>query len=228
MIENAKNGDSDARQFLVENNIGLIWNIAKKFYGRGVEPDDLFQIGSIGLLKSIDKFDPSFGVKFSTYAVPMILGEIKRFLRDDGAVKVSRSLKELNGKVLFVRESLTKELGREPTIREIAEHLGVEVEDIVQAADAMQTPTSLYAGEGEDSPVVIDGLASKQNVEDEVAHKVMIQNALSKFKSRERQIIIMRYFEEKSQTQIAKMLGISQVQVSRIEKKVLLEMRKYM
>ena len=226
LLQRAKTGDSLAREHIVENNLGLIWSVARKFYGRGHEPDDLFQIGSIGLLKAIDKFDESYGVKFSTYAVPLIIGEIKRFIRDDGIIKVSRSLKELAGKASAVREALTKKLLREPTVSEIAEKLDTSTEDLILAMEANCAPDSLYL-EGDDSGLrLIDKIDEGGNIEFEVTNKIALQEALRSFKSRERQIIFLRYFSEKTQSQIADMLGISQVQVSRIEKKVLGQLKK--
>jgi len=227
LIRMAKNGDKTARDHIVENNIGLVWSVARKFYGRGHEPDDLFQIGSIGLLKAINKFDDSFGVKFSTYAVPMIMGEIKRFIRDDGIIKVSRSLKETAGRAAVARDTLTKELLREPSVEEIAGKLEISTEDLLMALDANNAPNSLHYENSDNSNLkLIDQINEGHDVELSVINRVALQNSLRNFKARERQIIVLRYFAEKTQTQIAQMLGISQVQVSRIEKKVLEEMRK--
>ncbi len=229
LIRKAKQGDNHAQGELVENNIGLVWSIVKKFYNRGYEPDDLFQIGCIGLIKAINKFDETFGVKFSTYAVPMIMGEIKRFIRDDGLIKVSRSLKETGNKARAVKEMLTKSLGRDPTVNEIADKLNMEVEELVLALEANLTPESLYTPlhEGESSAVLlidrIDGGEEKENV---LVNRIALKQVIDTLKPREKQIIILRYFKEKTQTQIANMLGISQVQVSRIEKKILNQMKK--
>lgn len=226
LLKRAKSGDTSARDTIVENNLGLVWSVAKKFYGRGHEPDDLFQIGSIGLIKAIDKFDDTFGVRFSTYAVPMIIGEIKRFIRDDGIIKVSRSLKELAAKASATREALTKQLLREPTVTEIADKIGTTTEELVMAMDANSAPNSLYFENADNSNrKLIDQIEEGQDMELEVTNRIALQNGLSTFKARERQIIMLRYFAEKTQTQIAEMLGISQVQVSRIEKKVLEELR---
>jgi len=224
----AQNGDKEALDALVEQNVGLIWNIAKRFYGRGYEPDDLFQLGSIGLLKAIKKFDTSFDVAFSTYAVPMIMGEIRRFLRDDGMIKVSRSLKDLNRKAKFVREELANELGREPFLQEIADKLGVSVEEVAAAMDATTTHESLYEEHGETENSILDIAADENVLEDEVTLKLALQEALGACKASERQVIIMRYFEGKTQSEIGKILGISQVQVSRLESKVLKAMREAM
>lgn len=229
LINRAKAGDKDAQEILIESNIGLVWSIVKKFQNRGYEPDDLFQIGCIGLIKAIKKFDNAFDVKFSTYAVPMIIGEIKRFIRDDGIIKVSRSLKETANKARVVKEMLTKSLGREPTVHEIADKLNIEAEDLVLAMDAGSTPESLYATlhEGDSSPILlIDRIDEGSDDEGKVINRIALRQVLDTLKPREKQIIILRYFKEKTQTQIASILGISQVQVSRIEKKILNEMRK--
>jgi len=225
-IEMAKNGNNEAQAYIVENNTGLVWSVVKRFLNRGHEADDLFQIGCIGLIKAIQKFDSSFGVMFSTYAVPMIMGEIKRFIRDDGIIKVSRSLKELSSKARITREILSRESGHEPTVSEIAQHIGVEVEELVMAMDSSNIPDSLHAMQGDDNRELLDKIDEGKNQEDEIVTKIAIKEALATFNPRERQIIMLRYFAQKTQTQIANMLGISQVQVSRIEKKVLGEMRK--
>jgi len=229
LIEKAKLGDKNAQSILVENNLGLVWSIVRRFQNRGYETDDLFQIGCIGLIKAINKFDSSFDVKFSTYAVPMIIGEIKRFIRDDGLIKVSRSLKETAGKVRITKEILSKELGREPTINEIAERLSISPEEIVMAIEAGCAPESLYSviGEGDNSPLLlIDRINAESGSEIDLIDKIALRQILEKLSPREKQIIILRYFKEKTQFQIAKMLGISQVQVSRIEKKILADIRK--
>ena len=229
LIEKAKLGDKSAQSRLVENNLGLVWSIVRRFQNRGYETDDLFQIGCIGLIKAINKFDSSFDVKFSTYAVPMIIGEIKRFIRDDGLIKVSRSLKETAGKVRMTKEIMSKELGREPTINEIAERLSLLPEDIVMAIEAGCAPESLYSeiGEGDNSPLLlIDRINAESGSEVDLIDKIALRQILEKLSPREKQIIILRYFKEKTQFQIAKMLGISQVQVSRIEKKILADIRK--
>jgi len=229
LIEKAKLGDKSAQSRLVENNLGLVWSIVRRFQNRGYETDDLFQIGCIGLIKAINKFDSSFDVKFSTYAVPMIIGEIKRFIRDDGLIKVSRSLKETAGKVRMTKEIMSKELGREPTINEIAERLSLSPEDIVMAIEAGCAPESLYSeiGEGDNSPLLlIDRINAESGSEVDLIDKIALRQILEKLSPREKQIIILRYFKEKTQFQIAKMLGISQVQVSRIEKKILADIRK--
>lgn len=232
LIKKAKKGDKEVQSVLVEKNIGLVWSIVKRFQNRGYEPEDIFQIGCIGLIKAINKFDDSFNVKFSTYAVPMIIGEIKRFIRDDGMIKVSRSLKELANKTRITKEIMTKELGREPSISEISNHLKIPKEEIVMALEASYTPESLYStvGEGENSSMLLIDRIDNERSDNELdlVDKIDLRNVLETLKPREKQIIILRYYKEKTQSQIAKMLGISQVQVSRIEKKILEEIRKKM
>lgn len=229
LIIMANEGDKLAQSILVEKNIGLVWSIVRRFMNRGYETDDLFQIGCIGLIKAISKFDTSFDVKFSTYAVPMIIGEIKRFLRDDGIIKVSRSLKEASNKARVAKEVMSKELGREPTIGEIAERLNIPVEELVMAVEAGHTPESLFnpVGDGENSSLLlIDKLHDCCNDDEtDIIDKIALRQVMDTLKPREKQIIILRYFKEKTQVQIARMLGISQVQVSRIEKKILEDIR---
>jgi RNA polymerase sporulation-specific sigma factor len=229
LIQKAKNGDKQAQSTLVENNVGLVWSIVKRFQNRGYETDDLFQIGSIGLMKAIHKFDVTFEVRFSTYAVPMIIGEIKRFIRDDGIIKVSRSLKEISNKARITKEIMCKELGREPTIHEMSERLHIASEELVMALEAGSTPESLYStvGEGDSSPILLIDRINAEGGSSEVdlIDKIALRQVLDTLSARERQIIILRYFKEKTQIQIAKMLGISQVQVSRIEKKILKDIR---
>lgn len=221
----ARDGDVQAKEYVVNNNMGLVWSIVRKFLNRGTEPEDLFQIGCIGLIKAIDKFNPAFDVQFSTYAVPMIMGEIKRHLRDDGIIKVSRSLKELSIKAKGVMDKLSKEMGREPTVKEIAEYLEVSLEELVMALDATVIPESINAKTREDGKDLESILGCDDNMEQAVVNKIAIKDALSSLSARERQIIVLRYFKDRTQSQIAAQLGISQVQVSRIEKKVLAQMR---
>jgi len=226
----AKAGDKEAQEILVEDNIGLVWSIVKRFRNRGIENEDLFQIGCIGLIKSIQKFDLSFNVRFSTYAVPMIIGEIKRYLRDDGLLKVSRSLKEVANKAKVVMEVMSKELGRDPSVSELAERMNISVEDLVMALEAGLMPESLYTtiGDSDNSSIfLIDRINNEANDdESDLIDKIALKQVLEELPSRERQIIFLRYFKEKTQVQIASILGISQVQVSRIEKKILKEIRK--
>lgn len=231
LIEKVQNGDEEAKEILIKNNLGLVRSVISKFSNIGYERDDLFQLGSIGLIKSIYKFDPKFNVKFSTYAVPMILGEIKRYLRDDGMVKVSRSLKQIAIKAKTQTEILTKKLGREPSIEELAHELDVEKEDLVMAMEANFSVEYLHGviHEEEGSPIcLIDKISLKgENEEEKVIDNLLLKQVLDKLEKRERQIIILRYFEDKTQSEIGDILNISQVQVSRIEKKVLSKLKSY-
>lgn len=228
LIERAHEGDKEAREKLVVENVGLIWSIVRRFAGRGYEQEDLFQIGSIGLIKAIDKFDMTFDVKFSTYAVPMIAGEIKRFLRDDGMIKVSRSLKEMAYKAYVLREKMEKEYKREPTLTEIADELGVQKEELAQAIDASAEIESLqkiiYQGDGSDISLM-DKLPQEGDPCEDVMNKMLLEQMMRGLDEKEKQIIHMRYFLDKTQTQIAEELGVSQVQVSRMEKKILQKMK---
>jgi len=224
LIGRAQDGDKEAQTILVENNIGLVKSVVKRFLNRGYEYEDLFQLGSIGLLKAIKNFDINYNVRFSTYAVPMIVGEIKRFLRDDGIIKVSRSLKEMHSKLKLAKDRMAKEMGREPTLNEISEELGIPREDLIMALDATASPEYLYNTIHQDdgSPIfLIDKISANNDYNSEMLDRITLKEMISKLKPRERQIIIMRYFQDKTQTQIAQKLGISQVQVSRVEKKIL-------
>ena len=228
LIQRSHDGDEKARAQLVEENMGLIWCVVRRFYGRGVEPDDLFQIGSIGLLKTIDKFDFSFDVKFSTYAVPMISGEIKRFLRDDGMIKVSRSLKELSYKAHLAREKLQEKLQRDPTLEELAEEMQVEKEDLVMALDSGNEVESLYKPvyqKDGNEVALMEKLEEKEVQEEKILNRMLLKELLDGLEKEARQLIYLRYFANKTQTEIGKELGISQVQVSRMEKKILKSLR---
>lgn len=228
LIQKSHEGDEDARAKLVEENIGLIWCVVKRFLGRGVESEDLFQIGSIGLLKAIDKFDFSFGVKFSTYAVPMISGEIQRFLRDDSMLKVSRSLKETAYKAFQIKEKMMEELNREPTLEELAQQMGLAREDLVMALEAGAEVESLYKPilqkDGKET-ALLEKIEEKTSQEEQTLNRILLNQLLEELTGKERQVIYMRYYAEKSQVEIGKMLGISQVQVSRMEKRILSRMR---
>ncbi|MBR0276953.1 MAG: SigF/SigG family RNA polymerase sporulation sigma factor [Clostridia bacterium] len=224
-ISLAKSGDAHAREYVVTNNMGLVWSIVRKFLNRGYESDDLFQIGCIGLLKSIEKFDSSFGVKFSTYAVPMIMGEIKRYIRDDGIIKVSRNLKEISIKARAVMDRLSKEYAREPTVKEIADEIGISAEELAMALEAAVLPESINSVVRDDGRELESVIDSGKDMELDILNRIAVKDALSNLSVRERQIIFLRYFKDKTQTQIASQLGISQVQVSRIEKKVLKRMK---
>ena len=229
LIIESQNGSREAKEILVERNLGLIRSVLRGFMNRGYESDDLFQIGSMGLLKAIDKFDHSFGVRFSTYAVPMIVGEIKRFLRDDGLIKVSRSLKQTAAEAKGIEESLFKEFGREPTIEEIAEKMEMPKEDIVMALEASYQPEYLHSiiHQSDGAPLyLIDKISNEPEDSRDMVDSIILKDMLSSLKPRDRQVIILRYFKDQTQTEVAKQLGISQVQVSRIEKKIIEEMRK--
>ena len=228
LIQKSHQGDEEAKAQIVEENTGLIWCVVKRFYNRGAEAEDLFQIGSIGLLKAIDKFDLSYDVKFSTYAVPMISGEIKRFLRDDGMIKVSRSLKEMAYKAHCCREKLQGENGDEPSLGEIAKTMQVDKEKLVLALEAGAEIESLhktiYQKDGHEIQL-LDKLEEKEEREEAVLNRMLLSQLLEQLRPEERQLIYLRYFANKTQTEVGKILGISQVQVSRMEKRILEEMR---
>lgn len=243
LIARAQTGDKEARKVLIESNLGLVHSIVRRFLGRGHDAEDLFQIGTIGLIKSIDKFDLALGLKFSTYAVPMITGEIRRFLRDDGPIKVSRTIKENGMKIRTARQTLQGELGREPTLEEVAVRCKLSREDTVLAMEAGSEVESLYAASYQDDGSEIYlmdkvvqgehaavGTSFADHYEDTEKEKLLnhmlLQELLSGLSERERELIYMRYFRDKTQVEIASSMGISQVQVSRLEKKILLRMRK--
>lgn len=229
LIPLAKEGNTEALNKLIEANLPLVTSISKKFTNRGYEYEDIYQIGCMGLVKAIKNFDEKYNVKFSTYAVPMIIGEIKRFLRDDGMIKVSRNVKSLAKKLHFDKEALTKKLNREPTIEELAQFSGMDKEEILFALESSASMQYLYEVIHQDdgSPVLLIDKLSENAIEDKnITEKLALKEALRNLDTKSRQIIVLRYFKDKTQIQVAKMLGISQVQVSRIEKKVLQEMRK--
>lgn len=215
-------GDKEARDILVEKNMGLVHSIARRFQNRGVEMEDLVQIGSIGLLKAIDKFDLTYEVRFSTYAVPMITGEIKRFLRDDGMVKVSRSLKEEAARIYAVREVFMGEQGREPTLEELAEELQLTREEVILAMESAAQIESLqktiYQSDGSDIALE-DKLPFEKNQQEEVLDRMLLEQMLGSLNTEERELIYLRFFKERTQSNIAKKMGMSQVQVSRMEKR---------
>ena len=248
LIERSQAGDKEARETLIEENLGLVRHIVKRFVGRGYDMEDLFQIGCIGLIKAIDKFDLHYEVRFSTYAVPMIQGEIKRFLRDDGMVKVSRTLKESGWKVKQAAEKLFQEHGREATLQELSDATGLSVEDIVMAMDANVEVESIYKSVyqsdgneiylvdqvvGESGSVsyssvghtASEGGAWGDTEKDKVLNHMLLEQLLGRLDDKERELINMRYFQDKTQVEVAKYLGISQVQVSRMEKRILLQLR---
>ena len=228
LIAKSQAGDKNAREVLIENNLGLVHHIVKRFLGRGHDAEDLFQIGSIGLMKAIDKFDLSYDVKFSTYAVPMISGEIKRFLRDDGMVKVGRTLKENGFKVKIAREKLTQRLGREPHIQEVAAESQLTEEEVVMAMEAGAEVESIYQSvyQSDGSEIyLVDKLVSEDRDKEDLLNHMLLEQLLQELDEKERELINMRYFQEQTQTEVAKRLGISQVQVSRLEKRILIRMR---
>lgn len=223
LLKRACNGDKEAEKELVINNMGLVRSIAGKFSYNGCETEDLVQIGVIGLIKAIHKFDMSYQVKFSTYAVPVILGEIKCFLRDDGIIKISRNIKENVLKGKKCAENLSKKLGREPTIKEISEESGVKEENLIEAFEALLPVETINPGnDGEEYELPI---TYEKNSEDDILNKIFVRDMLNILKPRERQIIVLRYFKGKTQTETAKMTGVSQVQISRIEKTVLSKLK---
>ena len=232
LIRKEQSGEKKEREVLIEQNLGLVHHIVKRFLGRGYDAEDLFQIGVIGLIKSIDKFDTSYDVKFSTYAVPLITGEIKRFLRDDGMVKVSRTLKENGMKVRYATERLGNKLNREPTLAEVAREAALTDEEVVMAMEAnVQVESiykSVYQNDGNEI-FLVDQLADeKQNEQELVLNHMVLSQLISGLPQKEQKLIKLRYYQDKTQTEVAKVLGISQVQVSRLEKKILLDMRQKM
>lgn len=225
LIRKAQQGDKEARNAIVDKNTGLVWSVVRRFKNRNVETEDLFQIGCIGLIKAVDKFDPSFNVRFSTYAVPMIMGEIRRYFRDDGAIKVSRSLKELSLKARDTGEKLEQELGRPPTISELANALGEEAETVVHAIEASRAPESLFReyedDEGSENRLIDRIISEQASDETERVERISLYNAIRQLGSRDKLLIWLRYYSGQTQQNVAKKLGISQVQVSRLEKKIL-------
>ena len=230
LIAKSQEGDKAAREMLIENNLGLVHAVVRRYFGRVIEAEDLFQIGVIGLMKAIEKFDLSFEVKFSTYAVPLIAGEIKRFLRDDGPVKISRTVKENSWKVNKASVYLQNTLGRDPTLQEIAKEAELPIEDVVMAAESARTVESIYAvvyqSDGSDM-YLIDKMAEKKpDVGEEVVDQLLLKQLLNELEANERKLIYLRFFQNKKQVEVAQIMGITQVQVSRLEKKILLSMRR--
>lgn len=228
LILKSQQGDRASRDLLVEKNVRLVWSVVQRFLNRGYDPEDLFQIGSIGLIKSIDKFDLSFEVRFSTYAVPMIIGEIQRFIRDDGTVKVSRTLKELGNKIRIKKEELTKQLSRSPTVNEVAEALDISPEDVAQAQEATKYPQSIHETVYENGGEPITLLDQIADDDKQWFDKLSLEDAIRSLTERERLIVYLRYYKDQTQTEVAKRLHISQVQVSRLEKKILEDMKELM
>lgn len=227
-IAKAQNGDEEAMTKLVENNKGLIWNIVKRFSGRGYEIEDIYQIGCMGFIKAIKRFDTSFEVQVSTYAVPYILGEIKRFIRDDGMVKVSRSTKELAMKILELQKEYLNKTGEEITIGEISKQLKIPREEITYALECLRPVSSIYeetSSAGDDSRTIIDKVSTGKDEAGSIVDTIAIKQLIENLEAREKQIILLRFYKDKTQAEVAKVLGITQVQVSRIEKKILNSMK---
>ena len=227
LIERAQQGDKAAAEQLVLENAGLIWSIARRYFGRGVEADDLYQLGALGFLKAIAGFDTQYGTQFSTYAVPKIAGEIRRFLRDDGAVKVSRSVKERAGTIKKERQRLMGELGREPTLSELSDALGIPPEEIASAEMATGSAESIQRQTGEEGITLEDVLAGPE-MEEGILERMALKQALSNLSEREQMVISLRYVHGLTQQKVASMIGVSQVQVSRIEKKALERLRAFL
>ena len=226
-----KTGDMEARERYIKGNLRLVLSVIKRFSNSSENVDDLFQIGCVGLIKAIDNFDTTLNVKFSTYAVPMIIGEIRRYLRDNNSIRVSRSLRDTAYKAIYARENYVKQYQKEPTITEIAEEIGMEKEDIVYALDAIQSPVSLYEPvytEGGDTLYVMDQISDKKNKEDNWIEDLSLKEALKRLDDREKNIIEMRFYEGRTQMEVAQEIGISQAQVSRLEKHALKAMRTYL
>lgn len=231
LIRRVKEGDTDAREKYIQGNLRLVLSVVQRFSGSGENLDDLFQIGCVGLIKAIDNFDLSQNVKFSTYAVPMIIGEIRRFLRDNSQIRVSRSLRDTAYKAIYAKEKLMKERQKEPTINEIASEIGVDKEDIVYALDAIQSPVSLYEpvySDGGDTLYVMDQISDSKNVEENWVSNLALRDAMARLTDREKEIIRLRFFSGKTQMEVADEIHISQAQVSRLEKNALKSMRNYL
>ncbi len=232
LFRRIKEGDADAREQYIKGNLRLVLSVIQRFSGNSENVDDLFQIGCIGLIKAIDNFDISQNVKFSTYAVPMIMGEVRRYLRDNSnSIRVSRSLRDTAYKAIYAREGLTRKNSKEPTLMEIADEIGVSKEEITYALDAIQTPVSLYEPvytDGGDPLYVMDQISDKKNLEENWIEDISLSEAMERLPERERHIIDMRFFEGKTQTEVAEEIHISQAQVSRLEKNALKTMRNYL
>lgn len=219
----AQAGDKAAAERLVEENSGLIWSVARRFFGRGAEPDDLYQLGCLGFLKAIAGFDPDFGTQFSTYAVPKIAGEIRRFLRDDGAIKVSRSLREQAAMVFTARERLKNALGREPALSELSEETGLSAEEIAQCELAVAAPDSLQRETGDG--LTLEGALGGESPEEGLIERIVLREAVDRLPEREKMTILLRFFKGLTQEQAARLLGVSQVQVSRLERRAIEKLR---
>lgn len=231
LFEEIKQGNTKAREEFIKGNLRLVLSVIKRFSASNENVDDLFQIGCIGLIKAIDNFDTTLNVRFSTYAVPMILGEVRRYLRDNHAIRVSRSVKDVAYKAVYAKEMLTRKIMREPTVMEIADEIGISKEEVVYALDALQSPMSLYEpvfNEGGDTLYVMDQISDKKNREDAWVEELSLTEAMKKLDSREQEIIALRFFEGKTQMEVADLIGISQAQVSRLEKCALKTMKNFL
>lgn len=224
LLEAARQGNNEACGRILEENAGLIWSIVRRYYGRGVDPEDLYQLGCLGFLKAVRGFDPAFGCQFSTYAVPKIAGEIRRFLRDDGTVKVSRGLKERAGTIRAARDRLGLRLGREPTLSELSAETGLEVEEIAAAEDASRPVTSLQAETGEG--LTLESVLGDEGMEEGIVEREALRGAITQLTDREQQVIVLRFYKNLTQDRVARVLGVSQVQVSRIERKAVEHLRR--
>lgn len=224
LIRLSQQGDKEAGETLVKENSGLIWSVSRRFLGRGCEPEDLYQLGCLGFLKAVEGFDLGYGTQFSTYAVPKIAGEIRRFLRDDGAIKVSRSLKEQSSLIRQTQSKLSNALGREPTIQELSAHTGLSAEEIALAQTATQEVESIQRETGEEG-FTLESVLTDTESEDRLVEKIALRQAISELPQRERTVIQLRYFHGLTQDRVAKVLHVSQVQVSRIEKKAIAALR---
>ena len=227
LLREARNGDNEACARLIEENAGLIWSIVRRYYGRGADPEDLYQLGCLGFLKAVRGFDPAFGCQFSTYAVPKIAGEIRRFLRDDGPVKVSRGLKERSAAVRGAQSRLSARLGREPTLSELSAETGLEPEDIAAAETAAEPVLSLQSETGENG-LTLEGMLTAGNEEEGLIERLALRAALDTLPEREREVLLLRYYRGMTQVQTARIVGVSQVQVSRLERKALGRLREVM
>ncbi len=230
LLAKIKQGDKEARNQFINGNLRLVLSVIQRFYGRGESADDLFQVGCVGLIKAIDNFDLNQNVQFSTYAVPMIIGEVKRYLRDNNSIRVSRSVRDLAYKAIQIKEKLAKEKGREPTIEEIAKELNVEKEEIAFSLDAIQDPISLQEpvyNDGSESIFLMDQVKDSKNIDELWAEKMTIEGALEKLNKKEKTIVVKRFFDGRTQMEVAEEIGISQAQVSRLEKSAISHIKRW-
>ena len=227
LIKRSQKGDKEAKEALLEQNAGLIWSIVKRFIGRGVEPEDLYQLGCLGFIKAVDGFDPEFGTQFSTYAVPKISGEIRRFIRDDGAIKVSRNIKENATTIKAASSKLSNALGRDPTIGELASFTGLTIDEIATAENATAAVESVHQKYG-DNDFSLENVLADTIAEDKMLESILLKQALAQLDQRDAMVLKLRYYHAMTQEQVSRVLKVSQVQVSRIEKKALQKMRDYL